>query len=116
MRINEAVGFLFMAIMASVIMLKCNSLYAAMVYHGFNNLTALLLGPVIMPIIADYVWIVFIGATFLFFGLLLIMLMQKNQVRINKVFDSGKLIITSVFSIPIILSIIVALIKRFGMR
>ena len=115
MRINEIVGFMFMGIMASVIMLKSNSLYAAMIYHGFNNLTAFLLGPVIMPFIEDSVWLVFSVASILFVGLLFLLLLQKNQVKKNKVFDSGKLIITSVCSVPIILSVIVALIKRFGM-
>lgn len=111
MSLNEAIGFLFMGIVASVIMIKCNSLYAAMVYHAFNNLTAFLLNPVIMPYIASNIWLFFGGAFVLFWLLFVLLLLQKNKVKINKVFSFGKLVVTSVFSLPIILSFVVAIIK-----
>lgn len=111
MSLHEAPGFLFMGIVASVVMLKCNSLYAAMVYHGFNNLTALLFRPVVMPIIAGNFWLFMGLAVILFVGLFGLLLMQKNKVKPNKHFNSGKLVMNSIFSLPMILSVAVAVIK-----
>jgi len=113
MNINDVVGFLFMGIVASVIMIKCNSLYAAMVYHGFSNLTVFLLNGLIMPYMADKIWVIFGLAVAVFFALFAFLLVQKSKVRINKVFKTGGLVINSLFSLPIILSAVVAVIKYF---
>lgn len=111
MRANEIVGFLFMGIVASVILIKCNSLYAAMVYHAFSNLTALLLGGFILPYVIDYLWIVFATAVILFVGFLFLLLIQKNRITVNRVFKPGRLIVTSIISMPVLLSIVVVVIK-----
>ncbi len=113
MSLNDLPGFVFMGIVASVVMIKCNSLYAAMVYHGLSNLTALLLGTVILPSVGDNVWLVFVLAVLGFFVLFAFLLIQKGKVKINKVFKPGKLVVNSIFSLPVILSFAVALVKYF---
>lgn len=110
MRINEMAGFLLMGIVASVVLIKCNSLFASMVYHAFSNLTALLLG-FVLPLFVDYIWIVFAAAVVVFVGLFVIMLMQKNRVSVNRYFRGSRLVVTSIFSMPIIFSIAVVVVK-----
>lgn len=111
MRINELVGFLFMGIMASLILIKSNSLYAAMVYHAFSNLTALLFSAVIMPSIYDFIWLVIAGAVLVFAAAFLLLIKQKGTMQIQKNFKAGGLVLNSVFSLPVILSIAVAILK-----
>ncbi len=111
LRINEALGFLFMGIVASVVLIKSNSLYAAMVYHGFSNLTALLLGGFILPYVIDYIWVVFVIATLGFMLFFALLLMQKNKMALHRNFKAGTLVLNSLFSMPIILSIVVVIIK-----
>ncbi len=113
MSLNELPGFVFMGIVASFVMIKCNSLYAAMMYHGFSNLTALLLGTVILPGVEGNVWLVFVLAVVGFLLLFALLLIQKGKVKINKVFKSGKLVVNSIFSLPVLLSFAVALVKYF---
>ena len=48
-----------------------------------------------------------------FFAIFAFLLMQKNKVRINKVFKTGGVVVNSLFSLPIILSVVVAVIKYF---
>ena len=110
MRINELAGFLLMGIVASVILIKCSSLYAAMVYHGFSNLTALLLG-LILQLFLDYIWLVFVVATVIFVGLFVVLVMQKNRVSVNRYFKGNRLVVTSVFSLPVILSVVVVVVR-----
>ncbi len=111
LRINEALGFLFMGIVASVVLIKSNSLYAAMVYHGFSNLTALLLGGFILPYVIDYIWVVFIIAVLGFALFFVLILLQKNKMAMHRNFRAGTLVLNSLFSMPIILSIAVVIIK-----
>ncbi len=113
LRANEVVGFLFMGILASLLLTKSKSLYAAMVYHGFSNLTALLFGAYIIPKIIDRIWFVF-GVMVLLFALsFVILIKQKNGIRKNKTLRTGSLVITSIFSMPIILSVVTVVIKYF---
>ncbi len=113
LRINEALGFLFMGIVSSVVLIKCSSVYAAMVYHGFSNLTALLLGGFILPYVIDYIWIVFIITVLGFMFFFALLLIQKNRVAMHRNFKAGTLVLNSLFSMPIILSIVVVIIKYF---
>ncbi len=110
MRISEMVGFLLMGIVASVVLIKCSSLYAAMIYHAFSNFTALVLG-LVLPGMIDYIWLVFAVAAVLFVILFMVLLMQKNRVSVNRHFKGRKLVISSIFSLPLILSIVVAVVR-----
>lgn len=113
LKINEAVGFLFMGIVASVVLIKCNSIYAAMVYHGFSNLTALLFGRFILPYIGNFVWTVLTLAVLGFAIFFALLLTQRNKILLHRNFKTGTLILSSVFSLPILLSIAVVIIKYF---
>lgn len=111
LRFNEIVGFLFMGITASLILIKSKSLYASMVYHAFSNLTALLFGAVIMPRIIDYIWFAFAGIVMVFAISLIILLKQKSRMRKNRVFRAGTLVVTSIFSMPVLLSVLTVVVK-----
>jgi len=111
--INETAGFLFMGIVASVILIKSRSLYCSMVYHAFSNLTALLLGGYILPAIGNYIWFIFIGAVVVFMALFVLLLLKKNKVTLNKSFRTSRLILNSIFSLPVLLSAAVVLLKYF---
>ncbi len=111
MSINEFAGFFFMGIVASIVIIKSGSLYAAMTYHAFSNLTALLFGAYIMPGIIDYIWLAFAALVFVFVFAFVILLRQKSRMNINRVFGSASLVITSIFSMPVLVSVAVVVLK-----
>ncbi|MBQ7096688.1 MAG: CPBP family intramembrane metalloprotease [Clostridia bacterium] len=113
MNVNDVLGFMFMGVVASVIMIKCDSLYAAMVYHGFSNLTVFLLSDFILPNVTDKIWLLFGLAVLLFFLLFALLLVKKNKAKANKVFKPGRVVVNSLFSLPVVLSVVVAFIKYF---
>ncbi len=113
MRLNELAGFLFMGIVASLILIKSNSLYAAMVYHAFSNLTALLFSVYIAPGIFNYIYLVLGLAVLVFAAAFMLLIKQKNAMPIQTEFKTGGLVINSVFSLPVILSIAVVVLKSF---
>lgn len=111
LRFNEIAGFLFMGIVSSLILIKSRSLYASMIYHAFSNLTALLFGAYIMPWIIDYIWFVFAGIMLVFAIGFLILLKQKSRMRRNRIFRTSTLVVTSIFSLPVILSVLTVVVK-----
>lgn len=113
MRLNELAGFLFMGIMASLILIKSNSLYAAMVYHAFSNLTALLFSVYIMPNIYNYLWIVLAAAVLVFAAAFFVLAGQKSKMAIKRNFKAGGLVVNSILSLPVLLSIAVVILKSF---
>ncbi len=113
LKISDALGFLFMGIVASVVLIKCNSIYAAMVYHGFSNLTALLLEGFVLPYIGDYIWTVLALTVLGFVVLFGLLLVQKNKILLHRNFKTGTLVLSSIFSLPIMLSIVVVIVKYF---
>lgn len=110
-RVSEFVGFFLMGITASVLVLKTRSLYTSMIYHGFSNLTALLFGAYIMPYIIDYVWVVFAIMSLIFVLAFVALVKQKKGAKSTQVFNFGSLLITSIFSLPVILSAATVVIK-----
>lgn len=113
MRFNEILGFLFMGAVASLVLIKCKSLYAAICYHGFSNLAALVLDGYIVPYYPGYIWVMFGVALVIFPALMLILFKQKNGVKNNKVFKAGGILITSFISLPVLLSIAVVIVRYF---
>lgn len=116
LRVTEFVGFFFMGIVSSVILIKSRSLYAAMVYHGMSNLTALLFGAFIMPAIIDYIWVALVAVTVLFVLAFVILLKQKNGMRRNKIFRAGSIVVTSIFSMPVLFSVLTVIVKNFLLK
>lgn len=112
MRMNEFVGLIFMGFMAAYIMLRTKSLYAAIIYHAASNAAALLFGFVLANVL-DYLWWIFGAATALFF--VSIVLLNRNTKRIhkNKTVKAGKLVWRSIFSLPFILSVLVAVLRHY---
>ncbi len=108
---NEFAGFFFMGIMSALILIKSGSLYGSMVYHAFSNLTALLFAAYIMPEIIDYIWAVFGLAVLLFAIALIILLKQKGKIAASRVFGNASLVITSIFSMPVLASVAVVILK-----
>ncbi len=109
--INEFAGFFFMGIVASLVLIKSGSLYAAMTYHAFSNLTALLFGAYIMPKIIDYIWLAFAVMAAVFGMAFFIILKQKNKMNNNRVLGSASLMVTSIFSMPVLVSVAVVVLK-----
>ncbi len=113
MRLNELAGFLFMGIVASLILIKSNSLYAAMVYHAFSNLTALLFSVYIAPGIFNYLFLVLGLAVVIFVTAFMLLIRQKSAMPTRAEFKTGGLVVNSIFSLPVILSIAVVVLKSF---
>ncbi len=111
--VGEFAGFFFMGIVSALILIKSGSLYAAVIYHAFSNLTALLFAAYIMPGIIDYIWLVFAVAVLVFAFLMLVLLRQKSRLRASRVLGSTSLVVTSVFSMPVIASVVVVILKYF---
>lgn len=113
LRANEALGFFFMGLVSSVILIKSKSLYASMVYHAFSNLTALLFTAHIMPWIIDFIWVALIAITLIFALVFWLLIKQKGGMKKNKTLKASALIITSIFSMPVIFSVVTVVIKYF---
>ncbi len=113
LRANEALGFFFMGLVASVILIKSKSLYASMVYHAFSNLTALLFTAHIMPWIIDFIWVAFAVITLIFALAFWMLIKQKGGMKKTKTLKSSAIIITSIFSMPVIFSVVTVVIKYF---
>ncbi len=110
---NEFVGFFFMGIVAAFVLIKSGSLYAAIVYHAFSNLTALLFGAYIMPKIIDYIWVVFAIAVAVFVLMFVFVVKQKSRLHSSRVLGSTPLMVTSIFSMPVLASVAVVILKYF---
>ena len=111
LRINEFAGFFFMGIVASIILIKSRSLYAAMIYHGASNLTALLFGAYIMPAIIDGLFVFLAVMVVVFGAAFAVLAKQKNGMKRNKIFRTGPMVATSIFSLPVLLSAAVVVVK-----
>ncbi len=110
MRLNEVAGFIFMGLMAAFVLIRCQSLYAAMIYHAFSNLTALTFGFILADVV-EYIWIIFAVALLIFAAGVVLLFARGKRVRATKEFKQGRLLFNSVFSIPVVLSVILLIIK-----
>lgn len=115
MRLNELAGFLFMGFMTAFLLLRCDSIYAAMIYHAFSNLTALMFGFMLAGVI-KYIWVIFGTAIFLFVVCTVVTIVITKSPRRNRTFKTGNLMMNSIFNMPVLLSIVVVFLKRFLLR
>lgn len=113
LRVNEIAGFLLMSVTAAVLLIKSNSLYAAMIYHAFSNMTALLFSAFIMPRIYGFLWLSFAVMTVIFAAGFVILLKQKGRMRINRSFGAFSLTANGLFSMPVLLSVGLVILKYF---
>lgn len=107
---EEIPGYIFMGLMAVFVMLRCNSLYAAVLYHLSSNLTALFFSLVIMELV-NYLWLIFFIMVFMFLAVFIWFFKKKKPVGTVKGRKGVKLFTRSVFSLPIILSICILILK-----
>jgi len=112
MRFNELLGFLFMGFISVFILLRTRSLYAAIIYHAFSNLTALLFG-FVLPYILAQLWIIFAAALIGFVLFMLLLIAASETVKKNVLFRGTEIFIKSVFSLPILLSVCVVILRHF---
>ncbi len=112
MRMNELCGFLFMGFVSVMILLRSRSLYAVMIYHGFTNLTALVFGFVLSDILTQ-LWVMFAAAVLLFcVSVSLLFAATKPAERVRR-FKGGELILKSIFSLPMLLSVGIVILRHF---
>lgn len=112
MRADEFAGFLFMGFTAAYIMLRTRSLYAAIAYHAASNLAALCFGYVLAGIL-PYIWYIFGAAVVLFTVFAVLLLRGTERIRRNRTMRAGKLFWKSVFSLPFLLSVALAVLRHF---
>ncbi len=110
-QLDELIGFFFMGVISSLLLLKSNSLYTSMVYHAFSNLTALLFGIFIMPGIIDALWIVIFGLIAVLVICLMVLLKLPTKMTVHRNFKARVLIVNGIFSFPVILSVLLAALK-----
>lgn len=107
---EELPGYIFMGAMSAFILLRCNSLYASIVYHITSNLTALIFSLTVMKII-PWLWFLFAFAGILFILLFIRFYAKFPPVGTVKGKREKKLFWGSVFSLPVILSIGIVILR-----
>ena len=109
-RPEEMVGYIFMGLMTVFVMLRCNSLYAAVLYHLASNITALAFSAVIMNVV-DYLWLIIFLMVMMFFAVL-IWFYKKYSARGTVKGKKGvKIFTSSIFSLPVLLSLGIVILK-----
>jgi len=103
-------GYVFMGLMSVFVLRRSNSLYAAMVYHLASNLTAIIFGMTALRIVS-VLWILFAVMVILFLFFFIRFYIKYNPVKEKKSPRGIKLFWSSVFSLPIILSIVIVVVK-----
>lgn len=107
--LEELPGYIFMGVMAAFVLLKFNSLYAAVLYHLASNLTALFFSMVIRNLVG-YLWMIFTGMTLMFIAVFFI-INKTKKANIVKSDKKTNLFIESIISLPIILSMVIVILK-----
>ncbi len=115
MRMSEILGFVFMGLTAVLVLLKTNSLYAAMIYHAFSNLTALIFGFVLSKVL-PYIWFILGTAAVLFSAAAIALAVSGERVRRVKAVKASGVVCRSVFSLPMLLSVAAAAAKYLLMK
>lgn len=103
-------GYIFMGYMATFIMRRTNSLYAAMIYHFSSNVTAIIFGMIALRIIS-FVWVLLAIMTVLFVIFVICFYVAYTPPKRIRSKNEGKLFLSSVLSLPILLSLGIVLIK-----
>lgn len=112
MRFNELCGFLFMGFMSVCILMRTRSLYAAIIYHAFSNLTALLFG-FVLPYILSQLWLIFAAAVVVFVLCILLLFAASEPMKKTVLFKGPEILIKSIFSLPMLLSVCVVVLRHF---
>ncbi len=120
--VEEFLGILFLGAMLSLVLTRTGSLFAAMLYHFVTNAIAVLLEYIlqlysvqVMSAPAMLIYL-FAGAFLLFFvGLFLFIRFMPRRKTVRSKRD-GKLLVQSIFSVPVILCIALEVVLNFLTR
>lgn len=107
---EELLGYIFMGAMAVFVMLRCNSLYAAVIYHTVSNLTAMCFSLAAFKIVS-HIWLLFGFMGILFVVAFLKFYMSFSPEGTVKGKREKRVFFKSLFSPPIILSIGVVVLR-----
>ena len=103
-------GYVFMGLMAVFVMRRSGSLYAAMIYHLASNITAIIFGMIALKILS-VLWLLFAVMVVLFIVFFIRFYIKYRPVKEKKSRRDLKIFWSSVFSLPILLSIVIVVIK-----
>ena len=109
-RPEEIIGYIFMGLMTIFVMLRCNSLYAAILYHFVSNLTALIFSILIMDLV-NYLWLIIFLMVMMFFAVLIVFYKKYSAVGTVRGKKGVKIFKSSIISLPVILSICIVVLK-----
>ena len=107
---EEVPGYLFMGAMTVFVMLRCNSLYAAMIYHFVSNITALIFSYLVMKIV-PFLWPLFAVMILLFTVVFLIFYGRYKRVDVVGERVNTRLLWGSFLSLPVLFSICILILK-----
>lgn len=107
---EELLGYVFMGAVAAFVLQRCNSLYAAVLYHTVSNLTAMCFSLFALKIIS-WLWFLFAFAVLLFFVVFIRFYISFSPVGRIKGKREKKLFWESMFSPPVVLSIAVVVLR-----
>ena len=100
-----------------MVMLRTNSLHAAILYHFINNLTAFVVFEILHArgIITDgnLVWIVICSIVVFIVSIFIFKLVTPNAPKNSQSKNAGQLLVSNIFSIPILLSIIISVVIQY---
>ena len=107
---EEIIGYIFMGLMTVYVMLRCNSLYAAVFYHLASNLAALFFSILIMDLV-NYLWLIIILMVIMFLAVLLYFSKKYKPQGVKKIYGEAKIFKRSLVSLPVVLSICIVVLK-----
>ena len=107
---EEIIGYIFMGLMTVYVMLRCNSLYAAVFYHLASNLAALFFSILIMDLV-NYLWLIIILMVIMFLAVLLYFSKKYKPQGVKKNYGEAKIFKRSLVSLPVVLSICIVVLK-----
>lgn len=115
--LSKLPGFLLLGFVAAVITIRCNSVYAAMLYHILNNATSVLYAYIDSGYaIGDvFAWTFFAVMIPVFAASFVCFLTLSPKRRKNKCKKEGQMLVKNFFSLPILLCFVIVYLKiRFN--
>ena len=110
--VSNFLGFLFMGAYLAAVLIKTRSVYAAMLCHAANNAAALLFGFMLTGLL-ERLTAVFILAAVVFAVSIWLLFKFGTKPEVVKEMKAGKLIFGSIFSLPVVLSVVVEVLRYF---
>ena len=108
-------GYVFLGLMTVMVMLRTNSIYAAIFYHFIFNLTAFILGVTAsqIPLSVSFIVWLFLSSVVVFIVSIFIFRLLTPNAQKYRSKKTGSLLLSNIFSIPIILCIIITIVIQY---